>query len=84
MGHKVTIAIIDIDDFKSVNDTYGHMFGDEVLRDVAGILKNTVGRNGLCGRIGGDEMFIVMEHLEDDESIRTVFRTIKNNVSWSY
>ena len=84
VGHKVTIAIIDIDDFKSVNDTYGHMFGDEVLRDVAGILKNTVGRNGLCARIGGDEMFIVMEHLEDDESIRTVFRTIKNNVSWLY
>lgn len=84
VGHKVTIAINDIDDFKSVNDTYGHMFGDEVLRDVAGILKNTVGRNGLCGRIGGDEMFIVMEHLEDDESIRTVFRTIKNNVSWLY
>lgn len=84
VGHKVTIAIIDIYDFKSVNDTYGHMFGDEVLRDVAGILKKTVGRNGLCGRIGGDEMFIVMEHLEDDESIRTVFRTIKNNVSWLY
>lgn len=84
VGHKVTIAIIDIDDFKSVNDTYGHMFGDEVLRDVAGILKKTVGRNGLFGRIGGDEMFIVMEHLEDDESIRTVFRTIKNNVSWLY
>lgn len=84
VGHKVTIAIIDIDDFKSVNDTYGHMFGDEVLRDVAGILKKTVGRSGLCGRIGGDEMFIVMEHLEDDESIRTVFRTIKNNVSWLY
>lgn len=84
VGHKVTIAIIDIDDFKSVNDTYGHMFCDEVLRDVAGILKKTVGRNGLCGRIGGDEMFIVMEHLEDDESIRTVFRTIKNNVSWLY
>ena len=84
VGHKVTIAIIDIDDFKSVNDTYGHMFGDEVLRDVAGILKKTVGRNGLCGRIGVDEMFIVMEHLEDDESIRTVFRTIKNNVSWLY
>lgn len=84
VGHKVTIAIIDIDDFKSVNDTYGHMFGDEVFRDVAGILKKTVGRNGLCGRIGGDEMFIVMEHLEDDESIRTVFRTIKNNVSWLY
>lgn len=84
VNHKVTIAIIDIDDFKTINDTYGHMFGDEVLRDVAAILKKTVGRNGLCGRIGGDEMFIVMEHLEDDESIRSILRTIKNNISWMY
>lgn len=84
VGHKVTIAIIDIDDFKTVNDTYGHMFGDEVLRDVAEILKKNVGRNGLCGRIGGDEMFVVMEKLEDDESIRSILRSIKNNVSWLY
>ena len=84
VSHKVTIAIIDIDDFKTINDTYGHMFGDEVLRDVAQVLKETVGRNGLCGRIGGDEMFIVMEHLEDDESIRSILRTIKNNISWLY
>ena len=65
VNHKVTIAIIDIDDFKTINDTYGHMFGDEVLRDVAQILREAVGRNGMCGRIGGDEMFIVMEHFED-------------------
>lgn len=84
VGHKITIAVIDIDDFKTINDTYGHMFGDEVLRDVAGILKNTVGRKGLCGRIGGDEMFVVLECLDDDEAIRSVLRTIKNNISWLY
>ena len=84
MNHKVTIAIIDIDDFKTINDTYGHMFGDEVLRDVAQILREAVGHNGMCGRIGGDEMFIVMEHFEDDESIRSILRTIKNNISWLY
>ena len=84
VGYKVTIAIIDIDDFKTINDTYGHMFGDEVLRDVASILKNTVGRNGVCGRIGGDEMFVVLERLEDDEAIRSILRTIKNNISWLY
>lgn len=84
VNHKVTIAIIDIDDFKTINDTYGHMFGDEVLRDVAQILREAVGHNGMCGRIGGDEMFIVMEHFEDDESIRSILRTIKNNISWLY
>ena len=83
-GHTVTIAIIDIDDFKTINDTYGHMFGDEVLRDVAQILREAVGHNGMCGRIGGDEMFIVMEHFEDDESIRSVLRTIRNNTKWLY
>ena len=60
------------------------MFGDEVLRDVAQILREAVGHNGMCGRIGGDEMFIVMEHFEDDESIRSILRTIKNNISWLY
>ena len=63
---NVTIAIIDVDDFKTINDTYGHMFGDEVLYKVADILRDAVGRKGLCGRIGGDEMFIVMEGLKDD------------------
>lgn len=81
---NVTIAIIDVDDFKTINDTYGHMFGDEVLYKVADILRDAVGRKGLCGRIGGDEMFIVMEGLKDDEGIRNVLRTVRNNVSWLY
>ena len=83
-GHTVTIAIIDIDDFKTINDTYGHMFGDEVLCKVADILRVAVGSRGLCGRIGGDEMFIIMEGLNDNEGIRNVLRTIRNNTKWLY
>ena len=83
-GHTVTIAIIDIDDFKTINDTYGHMFGDEVLCKVADILRDAVGSRGLWGRIGGDEMFIIMEGLNDNEGIRNVLRTIRNNTKWLY
>lgn len=83
-GHTVTIAIIDVDDFKTINDTYGHMFGDEVLYKVADILRDAVGSEGLCGRIGGDGMFIVMEGLNDNEGIRNVLRTVRNNTKWLY
>ncbi|MGN0317164.1 MAG: GGDEF domain-containing protein [Lachnospira sp.] len=81
---SVTIAVIDIDDFKLVNDTYGHMFGDEVLLEVANIIKEAVGKKGLCGRIGGDEMFIIMENMELDDDIRGVLRTIRNNIALLY
>ena len=83
-GHTVTIAIIDVDDFKTINDTYGHMFGDEVLYKVADILRDAVEGKGVAGRIGGDEMFIVMEGLNDNEGIRNVLRTVRNNTKWLY
>lgn len=82
--YPVTIAIIDIDDFKMVNDGYGHMLGDEVINNVAGIVKNAVEGKGISGRIGGDEMFIIMENLRTKEEIRSVLRTIRNNVEWMY
>lgn len=82
--YPVTIAIIDIDDFKLVNDGYGHMVGDEVINNVADIIKNAVEGKGISGRIGGDEMFIVMENLCTKEEIRSVLRTIRNNVEWMY
>ena len=80
----ITIAVIDIDDFKMVNDTYGHMFGDEVLNNVAGILKEAVGSRGICGRIGGDEMFIMVEGLQANEEVRNILRPIRNNIAWLY
>lgn len=80
----VTIAIIDIDNFKTINDEFGHMFGDEVICNVADVIKESVEGKGVAGRIGGDEMFIVVEGLESNDEIRNVLRTIRNNVSFMY
>ena len=56
----IALAIIDLDFFKQVNDTYGHPTGDAVLRDVAGRLVNGVRRTDLSARIGGDEFALVL------------------------
>ena len=82
--YNVTIAVIDIDNFKGVNDQYGHMFGDEVIKNVADIIKSAVEGKGVAGRIGGDEMMVVIEKINTDEELRSVLRTIRNNVAWLY
>jgi diguanylate cyclase (GGDEF)-like protein len=60
--HKTPMALmmVDIDDFKGVNDRYGHLAGDAVIRSVADILRRSVRRFDLCTRFGGEEFAIVM------------------------
>lgn len=76
----VSLAIVDIDHFKQVNDTFGHMTGDNIIRQVAAILADEVGDNGLVGRIGGDEFMILFYDAYDLESARPRLRSIKNTV----
>lgn len=80
----VHIAIVDLDNFKNINDTFGHLFGDEVLAVVAGILKDAVGDKGVVGRIGGDEMMVVLDRVSSHSELRSIFRTIRSNVEWYY
>jgi len=82
--YPVTFAIIDLDNFKYVNDTYGHMFGDDVLSKVAEILKEAVDDKGVVGRIGGDEMLIILENINSENELRGILRTIRSNVEWAY
>lgn len=82
--YNVNLCVIDIDNFKAVNDTLGHMFGDEVLAKVAGIIKDAVEGKGIVGRIGGDEMFVVLEGVNTLSDLRGVLRSIRNNVEWAY
>ena len=68
LGTDLSLMLCDIDYFKEVNDRYGHLVGDEVLREVASRLKNNV-RNGSVGRYGGEEFLLILdgcspEHLE--------------------
>ncbi len=80
----ITLAIVDIDYFKKVNDTFGHMCGDEVLKKVAGIMEKEVGEDGIVGRIGGDEFLILFFHAENMEHMRERLKCIKNNVNASF
>ena len=56
---NLALAFLDIDDFKYVNDTYGHTAGDEVLMCLAAMIKEICGRDQLPGRFGGDEFAIL-------------------------
>jgi len=76
----VTLAIVDIDHFKQVNDQFGHMTGDNIIRQVASVLADEVGDDGLVGRIGGDEFMILFYDAYDLESARPRLRSIKNTI----
>lgn len=59
-GPRFSLAMLDIDHFKSVNDTLGHLVGDEVLRGVSDAIRNSLRSVDLYGRFGGEEFLIIM------------------------
>ncbi len=63
------LFIVDIDDFKSVNDTLGHHFGDIVISDVATKLKSCFRSHDVVGRLGGDEFIVLMKNASDIETV---------------
>ncbi|MCH8151240.1 MAG: HDOD domain-containing protein [Planctomycetes bacterium] len=64
------VFFLDIDDFKVINDDFGHHMGDEVLRVLAGVVSDTVVNGGCAGRYGGEEFIVVLPALDEQESRR--------------
>ena len=62
----LAVMIIDLDDFKAINDTLGHEFGDRLLQQVAPRLSAAIGEGALLARLGGDEFAAVVEDVADD------------------
>ncbi|MGW8178727.1 MAG: GGDEF domain-containing protein, partial [bacterium] len=63
-----SLAIFDIDDFKKINDTYGHECGDEVLIKVASMLKSASRATDIVARYGGEEFLIIFPNTEKTEA----------------
>jgi len=64
-GKALAVAVLDLDNFKFFNDAYGHLVGDEVLREVARALSAQTETGDTCARFGGDEFALLMPHIED-------------------
>lgn len=62
---RVGILFFDVNDFKGINDRFGHQFGDECLKAVAGSLRKAYGKYGMCYRVGGDEFCVILDRRID-------------------
>jgi diguanylate cyclase (GGDEF)-like protein len=73
-GIGLTVAVLDLDNFKAINDTFGHDVGDKALIQVAGLLKQSTRKADIVARFGGEEFVVLMEGLLHDESLAAVER----------
>jgi len=82
---KLAIMFVDLDDFKRVNDTYGHHVGDQVLKNVAHGLSSSVRKNDIVARIGGDEFLIIVPDIDSDRDSNKIagemIRAVGNSFS---
>ena len=74
--HSVAVAMIDIDKFKNVNDTYGHDVGDIAIKEVAKILNSNLRESDVISRFGGEEFCILLEDI-DEENTKKLFEKIR-------
>ncbi len=79
-----SLLIIDLDNFKQLNDTFGHQYGDEVIKDLARYLKNLFRHSDIVGRIGGDEFFVFMRNTYSLELVTDKCRRIVDKFNKSY
>ncbi len=78
---KLALIFIDIDNFKLINDTYGHSIGDNIINLVASRLQNSVRKDDTISRIGGDEFILVIEDINELSHIEKVAQSIMDNFS---
>ncbi|MDK2794694.1 MAG: two-component system, cell cycle response regulator [Caldanaerobacter sp.] len=79
-NEPVSLIMFDLDNFKQINDTYGHLIGDEVLKEVARRIKNNVRSNDIVARFGGEEFAVILPKLTAEQAYMIAER-IRTEVS---
>jgi diguanylate cyclase (GGDEF)-like protein len=82
-GESLSFILIDVNDFKKINDTYGHLHGDGVLRACAEVLKRSIRRSDFLCRFGGDEFVIVTPQPACGDNRRLFERITENLSEWN-
>lgn len=77
-GNPFVLAIIDVDNFKQINDTYGHLVGDCILKEVANIMRTSFRKSDYLFRYGGEEFLVIMPSTSLEEGLKALERFRKN------
>lgn len=80
-NQTLTLLLIDVDHFKSLNDTYGHQSGDELLQVTAQILQGSVGDKGTVARLGGDEFVLFVKEADFDQQLNSFIEQLQSAFS---
>ncbi len=80
-GKEYALLIIDIDKFKEINDTYGHIEGDKVIRQISKLLRDNFRENDIVGRIGGDEFMVLVDGYKNIYELESIINRLLNAVN---
>lgn len=83
-GSHLSLLFIDIDGFKHVNDSYGHLVGDKLLKNIAQRLRDCVRKSDTVGRFGGDEFVVVLNGIDSFDNVLVIAENIRAQLEKTY
>lgn len=81
-GDWCALLILDVDNFKRINDVYGHLSGDSMLKDIASLLRRLFPHQAVIGRVGGDEFAVLMYHVASKREVEEQAKAILDNFQY--
>ena len=83
-GRQHALCYLDLDRFKLVNDTSGHAAGDELLKQITGLLHTCIRSGDILGRLGGDEFGLILENCPQESAVRVAEKIINDIANYQY